>query len=132
MLRFRHNFQDCFLTLVAIDGHEAVSLVVPGLGGIGTVDRNLVVVGTQSVAVGVCIGEQATLRGGGRRRRRRRRRGEGEEWCIVGRKERVRVVYWARPISLAQEVGVGILWLANCNINLSTIVSSFTAQVQSS
>ena len=53
------------LTLVAINGHEAVSLVVPALGGIGAVNRNLVVVGTQTMTVGVRVGEQATLLGGG-------------------------------------------------------------------
>lgn len=53
------------LTLVAINGHEAVSLVVPALGGIGAVDRDLVVVGTQTMTVGVRVGEQATLLGGG-------------------------------------------------------------------
>jgi len=47
--------------LVAVNGHKAVSLIVPGLGGVGTVDGDLVVVGSQSVAVSVCIGEQATL-----------------------------------------------------------------------
>ena len=49
--------------MVAVNRHEAVSLVVSGLGGIGAVDRDLVVVGTQTMTVGVRVGEQATLSG---------------------------------------------------------------------
>ena len=49
------------VTLVVVDGHRAVPLVVPGLAGIGTVDRDLVVVGPQPVAMCVRIGEQTTL-----------------------------------------------------------------------
>ena len=51
-------------TLVPVDGHGSVSLVVPWLGGVGTVDGDLVIVGTQPMAVGVSIGEQAALRVG--------------------------------------------------------------------
>ena len=35
-----------FLTLVAIEDHGSISLVVPALAGIGTVDWQLIVVGT--------------------------------------------------------------------------------------
>ena len=55
--------------MVAVNRHEAVSLVVSGLGGIGAVDRDLVVVGTQTMTVGVRVGEQATLSGCERWRR---------------------------------------------------------------
>ena len=72
-------------TLVPVDGHGSVSLVVPWLGGVGTVDGDLVVVGAQSMAVGVSIGEQAALRvgegwgGGGVGGREGGREGEGRE-----------------------------------------------------
>ena len=56
-----HCVRIMWATLVAVDGHGTVPLVVPGLAGIGTVDRDLVVVGSQPVAVCVCIGEQTTL-----------------------------------------------------------------------
>ena len=47
--------------MVAVNSHGAVPLVVPGLAGVGTVDRDLVVVGSQTVAVCVRIREQTTL-----------------------------------------------------------------------
>ena len=47
--------------MVAVNSHGAIPLVVPGLAGIGTVDRDLVVVGSQTVAVCVRIREQTTL-----------------------------------------------------------------------
>ena len=33
-------------TLIAVNGHGAIPLVVSGLAGVGTVDRDLVVVGS--------------------------------------------------------------------------------------
>ena len=47
--------------MVAVNSHGAVPLVVPGLAGVGTVDRDLVVVGSQTVAVCVRVREQTTL-----------------------------------------------------------------------
>ena len=64
--------------MVFIYGHGSISLVVPGPGGIGTVDRDLVVVATQAMAVGVCIGEQTTL-GEGREERGRCKKGEKDD-----------------------------------------------------
>ena len=51
--------------MVAVDTHEAVTLVVPGTGA---VDRDQVVVGSQAVAVGVHVGEQPALWRGGKER----------------------------------------------------------------
>ena len=47
--------------MVPVNSHGAVPLVVPGLAGVGTVDRDLVVVGSQTVAVCVRVREQTTL-----------------------------------------------------------------------
>ena len=52
--------------MVAVDTHEAVTLVVPGTGLEGAVDRDQVVVGSQAVAVHV--GEQPALWRGGKER----------------------------------------------------------------
>ena len=49
------------LTLIAVDVHGPVSLVVFDAGGVGTVDRNLVVVGTKPVTVRVRVGKQTPL-----------------------------------------------------------------------
>ena len=43
--------------MVAVDTHEAVTLVVPGTG----LEGDQVVVGSQAVAVGVHVGEQPAL-----------------------------------------------------------------------
>ena len=52
------------LTLVAVHTHVAVSLVVLNSpsGLVGTVDRDLGVVGAQTMQVGVMVREQTTLR----------------------------------------------------------------------
>ena len=50
------------LTLVSIDTHEAVPLVMPRFGIEGTVDRYQMKVGAQPVAMGVPIGEKTALR----------------------------------------------------------------------
>ena len=53
-------------TLIVVDGHGAVSEIVGGSGCEWTVDWNLVIVGSQSVAMGVNVGEQTTLGEGNR------------------------------------------------------------------
>ena len=47
--------------LVAVDTHRAVTLVVLDPGAVGAVDRDLVVVGSQAVTMGVWVGEETTL-----------------------------------------------------------------------
>ena len=54
--------------MVAVDTHEAVTLVVPGTGLEGAVDGDQVVDGSQAVAVGVHVGEQTALWRGGKER----------------------------------------------------------------
>lgn len=49
-------------TLVVVHAHGAVALVVGHSSTVGTVHRNLEVVGPQAMAVSVRIGKQATLR----------------------------------------------------------------------
>ena len=49
------------LTLIVINGHGTISLVVPGLCGIGTVDRNLVIVCSKTMTMSVRIREETTL-----------------------------------------------------------------------
>ena len=49
------------LTLVAIRAHGSISLVVPALASIGTVDWELVVVWSNTVSVSVRVGEETTL-----------------------------------------------------------------------
>ena len=44
-------------TLIAVDGHGAVSEIVGGSGCEWTVDWYLVIVGSESVAMGVHVGE---------------------------------------------------------------------------
>ena len=48
-------------TLVVGDALGPIPLVVGGFGGEGTVDGDLVVVGSQTVTVGVRVGEQTAL-----------------------------------------------------------------------
>ncbi len=54
-------------TLVSVDAHGAVPLVISGSSGVGTVHGDLVIVGAQSVTVSVRVGVQSTLQrdGGG-------------------------------------------------------------------
>ena len=42
-------------TLIAINTHEAIPLVVPDAGVKGTVNRDLQVVGSQAVQVGIVV-----------------------------------------------------------------------------
>ena len=51
--------------MVGIHSHKAVPLIRPSLGIVGAVDRDLVEVGTKTMAMGVIIGEQTTLGEGG-------------------------------------------------------------------
>lgn len=44
-------YKGMLLTLVPINTHEAVALVVSGGSFVGTVDRDLVVIGSQAVTV---------------------------------------------------------------------------------
>lgn len=48
--------------MVVREAHGTITLVVADPGSEGAVDRDLQVVGTQSVAVGVGVGEESTLR----------------------------------------------------------------------
>ena len=48
--------------MVVIDRHGAIPLIVLGAGTVGTVNRDLVVVGSQAVAVGVIVREETTLK----------------------------------------------------------------------
>jgi len=48
-------------SLVAIDGGGAISLIVSNSSSIRAVDRNLFIVGTESVSVGVRVGEESSL-----------------------------------------------------------------------
>ena len=48
--------------LVPVHTHGPIPLVGLGLGPVRTVDRNLVEVGPQAMAMGVRVGEQATLK----------------------------------------------------------------------
>jgi hypothetical protein len=50
-------------SLVAVDGHESITLEV-GNGYQGCIDGNLLVVDSQSVSVGVGVGEQSALQDG--------------------------------------------------------------------
>ena len=52
-------------TLVSVNTHEAITLVVSGGGLVGAVDWDLVVVGPQAVTMCVRVGEQASLFGEG-------------------------------------------------------------------
>ena len=71
-------------TLVAIEAHRTVPLVVSAFGGIGTVDRQLEVVGSKTMAVGVWVGEETTLWWKSRRGNEKRAREGGE----IGDRER--------------------------------------------
>lgn len=51
--------------LVAVHAHGPVALVVAHAGVEGTVDGDLLVIGTEAVPVRVCVGEEPTLRGKG-------------------------------------------------------------------
>ena len=53
--------QQYMCTLIVINSHRTISLVVPSPGGIGAVDRDLVVVGSQSMTMSVSIGKETTL-----------------------------------------------------------------------
>ena len=48
-------------TLVVVKAHRSIPLVVPVDAGMGPVDRNLVVVGTNAMAMCVRVREQTTL-----------------------------------------------------------------------
>ena len=48
-------------TLIVINGHGTISLVVPGPSSVGTVDRNLVVISSQTMAVSISIRKETTL-----------------------------------------------------------------------
>lgn len=48
-------------TLVVREAHGTIALVVGDPGSVGAVDRDVQVVGTQPVAVGVGVGEEAAL-----------------------------------------------------------------------
>lgn len=47
--------------MIVGEAHGTIALVVGDPGSEGTVDRNLQVVGAQTVAVGVGVGEEAAL-----------------------------------------------------------------------
>ena len=49
------------LTLIVVNGHGSISLVVPGPSSIGTVDRNLVVISSQTMTVSISIRKETTL-----------------------------------------------------------------------
>jgi hypothetical protein len=51
---------DC-TALIAVDSHGAVSLIISNSSSVGAVDGDLVVVGTESVSVGVGVREDSTL-----------------------------------------------------------------------
>lgn len=48
-------------SLVTVDGHGTITLVVGDSSSVGAVDGDLVVVGTESVSVGVGIREETAL-----------------------------------------------------------------------
>lgn len=48
-------------TLIFINGHGTISLVVPGPNSIGTVDRNLVIISSQAMTMSIGIRKQTTL-----------------------------------------------------------------------
>ena len=49
-------------SLVAIDSHEAVPLVVAYFGGVRTIDGDLKVVWSEAVKMGVVVRKQTTLK----------------------------------------------------------------------
>ena len=48
-------------TLIIIDNHWTISLIVPGFSSKWTIHRNLSIVGSQSVSMSVIVGEETTL-----------------------------------------------------------------------
>ena len=48
-------------TLIIINNHWTISLVVPGFSSKWTIHRNLSIVGSQSVSMSVIVGEETTL-----------------------------------------------------------------------
>jgi hypothetical protein len=49
-------------SLVAINSHETVSLTVSNLNSVRAINWNLLIVDTESVAVGIRIGEKSSLK----------------------------------------------------------------------
>ena len=48
-------------SIVRVESHWAVTLVVERFGAVGAVDRQLQIVGSQTMSVCVCVREQTTL-----------------------------------------------------------------------
>jgi len=68
-------------SLVSIDAHESISLVVSHAGGVRTIDGDLKIVGSKSVTMSVIVGEETSLKhlvGTGLNSWNKIGRGEGE------------------------------------------------------
>lgn len=61
-----HNWEQILnrlnITSILVDSHGAVTLSIDYISSVGAVDRNLVIISTESVPVGVGIGEESALK----------------------------------------------------------------------
>lgn len=55
------HYEKPTLTLVAVDTHGSIPLVIPGSSGVWTVHGDLVIVGTQPVMMSIRVRVQSTL-----------------------------------------------------------------------